>query len=368
MSDNPLLTLDDPYAAPDWWTTLESVDGVAPATERDPELEPDEAGREYLAALLERLAERAQQPDVQAFLDVVTEGYGLVTTTAKPPCVRVLWRGVVVCSHSVPKLNAWAKSVGDGIYLKPLPGCGSYQTSTAASAGTHAGGGAIDIDLRAVASGSRKWVADKGRTAGLQVSWHRNAISGLWTWHAHALDPDCPQLAKVAAAQCVECFNGGDGLVGTTPDGNTRVNIPALKTLFSNRAVVTVADTVYNVGSAVVFDAKVRGVQRALRLTVDGKLGPQTYWAVWRLSKASRDGRAGFLAMPLADRKLLQRNIGCRFVDGGWIATGSEMPQRLRDAVGGVQRAMGLDIDRVWTDNDEGKAFGALVARAGFKP
>jgi len=291
-----------------------------------------------------------------------------MATVPKPPCVRVLWRGVVVCSHTVPKLNAWAKSVGAGIYLKPLPGCGSYQTSTAASAGTHAGGGAIDIDLRSVASGSRKWVADKGRTSGLQVAWHRNAISGLWTWHAHALDPDCPQLARVAAAQCVEMFNGGDGLVGTTPDGNTRVNVPQLKSIFNVRAVVQVADTVVQVGSAVVFDAKVRGIQHALRLTVDGKLGAETYWAAWRLSRASREGRTGFYKMSAEDRKRLQRNIGCKFVDGAWISAGSEMPQRLRDAVGGVQRAMGIPIDRVWDDAKDGRVFGALVAYAGFKP
>ena len=69
-----------------------------------------------------------------------------------------------------------------------------------------------------------------------------------------------------------------------------------------------------------------------------------------------------------ADRKQLQRDIGCKWVDGKWSRVGSEMPGRLRDAVGGVQRAMGIPIDRVWTDAVEGVQFKRLYTAAGFKP
>lgn len=148
-----------------------------------------------------------------------------------------------MCKHSVPKYNAWAAAVGS-ITLTPLAGCGSYQTSTVASAGTHAGGGAIDIDLRNVAAGSRKWVADKGRVSGLSVAWHRNYRAGLWTWHCHAIDPSCPSLSRAAAGQVVEFRNGGDGLVGTTPDGNTRANAGQLGTMFVNRFNAAVNDVV----------------------------------------------------------------------------------------------------------------------------
>lgn len=256
-----------------------------------------------------------------------------------------LFRGIVVCSHAVPKYEAWAKSLGQRIHLKPLPGCGSFQTSTKASAGTHAGGGAADWDPRGLTAADRAFVANRTRLAGLQVDWHRDAITGLWTWHCHSLDPDCPELASVAAARCVERFAGGDGFVGTKPDRNTRANIPQLKTIVSNRAVLQVTDAVYQVGNAVVFDAKVRGIQHALRLTVDGELGAETYWAVWRLSLASREGRAGFYKLNPTARRDLQANIGAK-ADGVWLVKGSEMPEKLRAAVGGVQRAMGLDIDR----------------------
>ena len=52
------------------------------------------------------------------------------------PRPRATWRGVTVCAHVAPALGAWAKAAGDDT----LPRCGSYQTTTAASAGTHAGG------------------------------------------------------------------------------------------------------------------------------------------------------------------------------------------------------------------------------------
>lgn len=268
-----------------------------------------------------------------------------MATAPKPACKRVLWRGVVVCSHTVPKLDAWAKAVGAGILLKPLPGCGSYQTSTAASAGTHAGGGAIDIDLRAVPSSQRKWVADKGRTSGLQVAWNRDAIAGLWTWHAHALDPDCPQLAKVAAAQCVEMFNGGDGLVGTRPDGNTRTNVAQLKGIFNVRAVVQVADTVSSIGQSVADAARVKAIQKALHITADGVWGKQTDSALYWLWNIRKGGLAQFKRYNVVNRKVMQTQWGARYVDGIW----GPVTQAANVAtVRLVQKALGVTVDGVW--------------------
>ena len=283
-----------------------------------------------------------------------------MATKPKPPCVRVLWRGVVVCSHTVPKLNAWAASVGAGILLKPLPGCGSYQTSTAASAGTHAGGGAIDIDLRAVASDQRKWVADKGRTSGLQVAWHRNAITGVWTWHCHALDPDCPQLAKVAAAQCVEMFNGGDGLVGTRPDGNTRTNVAQLKGIFNLRAVVQVADVVSSIGQKVGDAARVKQIQAALHITADGVWGKQTDGAVSWLWYIRKEGAPLFKRYSVGNRKIMQTQWGAKPVDGIW---GALTQAANRATVVKVQKALGVTADGVWGPVTD-RAYRALRTRA----
>lgn len=146
----------------------------------------------------------------------------------------VLWRGsnassprVTVCKHMAPKLDAWAKAVGNDILLKALVGCGSFQTTTKASAGTHASGGAIDINTISLTDSQRRRVETKGRAVGLLV-WHRRKVTGLWTWHAHALDPGCPVLARPARAQFELFRDGFDGLVGNRPDPGDRSNARAI--------------------------------------------------------------------------------------------------------------------------------------------
>ena len=158
-------------------------------------------------------------------------------------CTRATWRGVTVCLHMVYKLNLWAAGVGNAIRLTPLAGCGSYQTDTEASANTHAGGGAIDIDTNGYTMAQRDLMERVGRLVGLQIAWERDRVSGLWTWHIHALDPQCPNLSDEARAQCVEFGKGGDGLVGTKPDPGTRSNADRLMRIFNYRATSGTIDT-----------------------------------------------------------------------------------------------------------------------------
>lgn len=237
----PELTLDDPYTGPNWWENLESIDGVPPALERDPETVPSPEGEQELAALAQRLLDQYEANGGQA-------GFMATLVAKKPPCKRVLLRGIVVCSHSVPKLTAWFKATGDNVLIWPLAGCGAYQTSTVASAGTHAGGGAGDYNANPHSPAERVMVMRKAREVGLHVGWFRAARKGVWTNHYHILDPDCPQLAHVAANQCVECFNGGDGLVGSARDDGWRGNIGQLQSIFANRFVSAVADIAAGVG------------------------------------------------------------------------------------------------------------------------
>lgn len=339
--------------AGEWWNELVSVDGIPAATTREDEI--TEQGYKMLEEIELFLTARAEEPDVQAFM-----GLGLIAK--KPPCVRVLWRGVVVCSHTVPKLNAWAKSVGDDILLWPLAGCGSYQTSTKASAGTHAGGGAIDIDLRAVPSTKRKWVADQGRLHGLQISWHRNAITGVWTWHAHALDPDCPQLASVAASQCVECFNGGDGLVGTRPDGNIRTNITQLRSIFNARAVMEIVDEVVEIGKEVADRARVIELQAVVKQPKTGYWDIETDMPLAEIRTTAKDNYTGaqFKTWSLAKRKAAQRLWGVT-QDGLW---GPQTAAAARVMARRVQGALSVTVDGIWgTSGQTEKAYVALRTR-----
>lgn len=53
----------------DWWENLPAVDDWEPRLTREPDTEPDEDGLRQLSDLQERLEERAQEPDVQAFIE-----------------------------------------------------------------------------------------------------------------------------------------------------------------------------------------------------------------------------------------------------------------------------------------------------------
>ena len=311
--------------------------------------------------------------DRDVFYGTATDWRGEPTPTPtpeEPPVARVTWRGITTDAETALYLTAVAKEVtvmakAAGVpdwTVTPIPRCGSYQTTTAASAGTHAGGGAVDINAVGLTDRQARVLESAARKCG-GTAWFRPALAGVWQKHVHILRSDCADLAY-AARQQVKAYRAGyNGLANNGPDTGNRswVNVTWAQ-------VKAAASAVVNVGSAVVIDAKVKGIQHALRQTVDGKLGPLTYRAVWRLSLASREQRAGFLKLSDADRKQLQRDIGCRWVDGKWSLVGSEMPGRLRDAVGGVQRAMGIPIDRVWTDSVEGVQFKRLYTAAGFKP
>lgn len=251
---------------------------------------------------------------------------------------KATWRGVVVCKHSAVKYDAWAKAVGNDILLKPLPGCGSYQTTTAASAGTHAGGGAIDIDTRGYTMEQRDRIERTGRQAGLQIAWERNAISGLWTWHVHAIDPDCPTLSKAAVSQVVEFGKGGDGLVGDKPDPGDRSNVTQLMFLFVNR--------LKEIASVVANTTKVKFLQQATHQKIDGVWGEQTDIALRHTgSEATRNYNGTFFKSKNTWwRKKMQESWGA-YVDGVW---GPNTKSSAVSTVKNIQKTLGVPVDGVW--------------------
>jgi hypothetical protein len=138
-----------------------------------------------------------------------------------PTCPTTTWRGRTVCAHSVPKYDAWAKAVGQPVRLAAING--SY-SNLAASAGTHSGGGALDIEMDGYSSALQKMTEAKGREVGLLV-WLRP-----WpgNHHCHALDPDCPDLAKEARDQFESFRKGRDGLAAQGPDTGPRTHAAAI--------------------------------------------------------------------------------------------------------------------------------------------
>lgn len=89
---------------------------------------------------------------------------------------------------------------------------GSYHKGVSASAGTHDGGGVVDL---------LPWDWDTKvrvlREVGF-AAWHRPAIKGLWAEHIHAVLIGNERLAPLAAQQVMAYRNGRDGLKSNRPD------------------------------------------------------------------------------------------------------------------------------------------------------
>ncbi len=94
---------------------------------------------------------------------------------------------------------------------------GSYNKGVAASAGTHDGGGCVDINT----NGLNVSVAVQAlRKAGF-AAWYRTPAQGF-SPHIHAVAIGDRELASVARSQVVSYFNGRDGLAGNRADSTAR--------------------------------------------------------------------------------------------------------------------------------------------------
>jgi peptidoglycan hydrolase-like protein with peptidoglycan-binding domain len=94
---------------------------------------------------------------------------------------------------------------------------GSYDTSNPSSAGTHDGGGVVDISVTSLTT-TQRWQTVKAlRTVGF-AAWLRNPSQGDWPYHIHAnaiLDSD---MAEVARDQVYDYYIGKNGLANHLAD------------------------------------------------------------------------------------------------------------------------------------------------------
>lgn len=147
-------------------------------------------------------------------------------------CETVLWRGALVCKHSVHKLEAAAKGTGANFLLRIIQGAYSLRIKE----------------------------------------------SGLGNHHGHIIDPECPNLAPAAVAQMIELGKGGDGLVGDDPDPGDKTYVKQIYALFLQRRSVP---------------ARVRLIQRGLGVTpIDGIWGPITDAAIIKVRSTKVGVRA----------------------------------------------------------------------------
>ena len=104
---------------------------------------------------------------------------------------------------------------------------GSYRAGSgaAASAGTHDGGGVIDLRTWNLPAHISPQEAVRAlRLAGL-IAWYRTNAQGFDP-HIHAIDYGNPRLAPSAARQVAAYEAGRNGLASNGPDDGPRVTIP----------------------------------------------------------------------------------------------------------------------------------------------
>lgn len=120
-----------------------------------------------------------------------------------------------VCSciiDTAPLIEAELRKIG--AIKRDLSGLitqGAYSTSVSASAGTHAGGGVIDVrySLTDTDAKRRAWAA------GAAIAFPRTRILGLWPSHGHVVWRGCPHLAASAARQSPPIWMGATGSKAT---------------------------------------------------------------------------------------------------------------------------------------------------------
>lgn len=94
---------------------------------------------------------------------------------------------------------------------------GSYTSSNPSSAGTHDGGGVVDISVTSMTTTQRWETVRALRTVGF-AAWLRNPSQGDWPYHIHAAAVSDPDMAQAARNQIHDYYFGRNGLASHAAD------------------------------------------------------------------------------------------------------------------------------------------------------
>ncbi|EID56291.1 hypothetical protein SacxiDRAFT_4103 [Saccharomonospora xinjiangensis XJ-54] len=101
---------------------------------------------------------------------------------------------------------------------------GSYSPGNdPTSAGTHDGGGAVDLDAEALTSAQRTAAVTALRRVGF-AAWLRSPSQGNWPWHIHAIAVNDTDLSTPAQKQVGMYYLGRNGLADNGPDDGPQVS------------------------------------------------------------------------------------------------------------------------------------------------
>ena len=130
---------------------------------------------------------------------------------------RVPFRGVTMNRRTVAALKWAEKRAGFPFGIAQ----GSYHAGVAASAGTHNGGGVIDVRVQGRTELEIAIMLRALKDAGF-CAWRRYNVPGLWGPHIHAVLRGDPELAPLAKAQVLDYDAGNDGLASHRKDPSYR--------------------------------------------------------------------------------------------------------------------------------------------------
>lgn len=121
------------------------------------------------------------------------------------------------------RAESFAKAMGVAVPFTVVQG--SYSSGVAASGGTHDGGGAIDLRSWNRSRSDVTKIVKALRMAGF-AAWKRGYGADSFDMHIHAIAIGDRQITAAARNQVAEYFRGGDGLVGSVPDGDANIGRP----------------------------------------------------------------------------------------------------------------------------------------------
>jgi peptidoglycan hydrolase-like protein with peptidoglycan-binding domain len=135
------------------------------------------------------------------------------------PGARVQRDGYVVNARTQAMLTEAERLLGRKLVLAQ----GSYNPGgDPSSAGTHDGGGVVDIDVAGMSAATRTSVARALRQVGF-AAWVRNPSQADWPWHIHAVAISDPDLSSPAQHQAGDYYLGKNGLANRGRDDGPKV-------------------------------------------------------------------------------------------------------------------------------------------------
>ncbi len=136
------------------------------------------------------------------------------------PGRRVSHSGVTVNTRTRAMLRAAARKVRKGCVIDLTQG--SYSSGVSQSAGTHDGGGAVDVNVGHLCGKPRVAMVRALRRVGF-AAWYRSPSQGDWPAHIHAIAVSDPDLSSGAQSQVSDYYRGRNGLANHAADDGPKV-------------------------------------------------------------------------------------------------------------------------------------------------